>query len=125
MKLPSPARSSSLVSWLRRSVLAVALAVGAMGPGCGPTERCDEYVAAQCPAGQHNFPEDKSSCLSKYEGTCDSEWGDYVDCWIEDPTCVDDQTNEVHSSACSIKEYAACQCDYENDFGASPWCGLQ
>ncbi len=128
MNLPSPARTSSVLPWLRRSALAVALAAGAvaaLGPGCGPTERCDEYEAAQCPAGQHAFPEEKSSCLSKYEGTCDSEWADYVDCWIEDPTCIDDQSGQfVHSSACSITEYAACECDYENDFGPSPWCGL-
>jgi len=101
-----------------------ALGLGFASAGCHSDdnkERCAQVLEATCPADKpqvnFTFPYSRSECERKLDAPCSSEFGDYLDCLYDDPTCCSTETNEGGTldciySSCNQDAYIACVQSY-------------
>ena len=110
---------------LTRSSLALLLCVAGFGCGPDPEVACAALGDASCPAGQVNG-EDTLYCPDYYEGSCSSEWDDYVECATKTPICWDAEAGTLEAFPCEEERYehGHCLCEVESEHGWSPWCDL-
>jgi hypothetical protein len=92
-----------------------ALALGFAAAGCDDGDdaaRCDQVFEASCPDDMpqvnFGFPYGQSECEDKLDAPCAAEFGDYLDCLRDDPTCCSAEPNAYGTLDCI---YTSCNQD--------------